>query len=69
MYTGRMRMRVPGILAPSDSDTPSLGCMVMISWLGRTPSEPSCLNARWGTGFSVTATSVTLRARRFPVRR
>ena len=69
MFTGRMRMRVPGIFAPSVSDTPSLGCMVRTSWLGCTPTEPSCSKARWGTGLSVTAISVTLRARRLPVRR
>ena len=69
MFTGRMRIRVPGIFAPSESDTPSLGCIVRTSWLGLTPSEPSCVNARWGTGLSVIAISVTLRARRLPVRR
>ncbi len=69
MFTGRMIMRVPGIFAPSRSETPSLGWSVSTSWLGCTPSEPSWLKARWGTGFSVTAISVTLRARRLPVRR
>ena len=48
MFTGRMRMRVPGIFAPSDSDTPSLGCSVRMSWLGFTPSEPSWENDRCG---------------------
>ena len=69
MFTGRMRIRVPGIFAPSDSDTPSLGCSVRMSWLGWTPTEPSCWKARCGTGLSVTAISVTLRASRLPVRR
>ena len=69
MFTGRMRIRLPGIFAPSEIDAPSLGCMVRMIWLGCTPTEPSCLKARWGTGFSVTAISVTLRARRLPVRR
>ena len=69
MFTGRMIMRVPGIFAPSRSETPSLGCSVSTSWLGCTPSEPAWLKARCGTGFSVTAISVTLRARRLPVRR
>ena len=68
MFTGRMTMRVPGILAPSCSETPSFGCTVSTSWLGRTPSEPSWLKARCGTGFRVTAISVILRARRLPVR-
>ena len=68
MFTGRMRMREPGIFAPSDSDTPSLGCMVRISWLGCTPTEPFDWNARCGTGLSWTAISVTLRASRLPVR-
>ena len=68
MFTGRITMRVPGILAPNCSDTPSLGCTVSTSWLGRTPNEPSWLKARCGTGLSVTVISVTLRARRFPVR-
>ena len=45
MFTGRIRIRVPGIFAPSASDTPSLGCSVRISWLGRTPTEPSCWKA------------------------
>ena len=40
MFTGRMRMLEPGIFAPSDSDTPSLGCIVSTSWLGLTPTEP-----------------------------
>ena len=40
MFTGRIRMRVPGIFAPSDSDTPSLGCIVSTSWFGCTPTEP-----------------------------
>ena len=69
MFTGRMRMRLPGILAPSEIDTPSLGCMVRMIWFGWTPTEPPCWNARCGTGFSVTAISVTLRASRLPVRR
>ena len=41
MFTGRMRMREPGIFAPSDSDTPSFGWTVRISRLGCTPTEPS----------------------------
>ena len=69
MLTGRMIMRVPGIFAPSRSETPSFGWTVSTSWFGCTPSEPSWLKARCGTGFSVTAISVTLRARRLPVRR
>ena len=69
MFTGRIFIRVPGILATSESETPSLGCTVRISWLGLTPSEPLPLNARWGTGLSVIAISVILRARRLPVRR
>ena len=69
MFTGRIRMRVPGILAPSASDTPSLGCSVRTRTLGRTPTEPSVWKAMWGTGLSVTAISVTLRASRLPVRR
>ena len=40
MFTGRMRMRVPGIFAPSDSDTPSFGCIVMIE-LVRLHARPS----------------------------
>ncbi len=68
MFTGRMRMRVPGIFAPSESDTPSFGCIVSTSWLGCTPTEPCDSKARCGTGFSVIAISVTLRARRLPVR-
>ncbi len=31
MFTGRIRMLEPGIFAPSDSDTPSLGCIVSTS--------------------------------------
>ena len=69
MFTGRMRMRLPGIFAPSEIEAPSLGCMVRIIWLGCTPTEPSAWKAMWGTGLSVTAISVTLRARRLPVRR
>ena len=70
MFTGRMRMRVPGIFAPIESETPSLGCTVSTSWFCCTPSEPSCCwKARCGTGLRVTAISVTLRASRLPVRR
>ena len=69
MFTGRIRMRVPGIFAPSDSDTPSLGCMVRIELVGPHAERALLLEARCGTGFSVTAISVTLRARRLPVRR
>ena len=69
IVTGRMIMRVPGIFAPSRSETPSLGCSVSTSWLGCTPIEPLVENARWGTGLSVTAISVSLRASRLPVRR
>ena len=46
MFTGRMRIRVPGIFAPSDSDTPSLGCTVSTSWLGCTPTEPVLAGTR-----------------------
>ena len=69
MCTGLITILDPGIFAPSRNDTPSFGCSVRISWLGSTPSEPSWLNVRWGTGLSVTAISVTLRASRLPVRR
>ena len=34
MFTERISMRVPGIFAPSCSETPSLGCSVSTSWLG-----------------------------------
>ena len=69
MFTGRIRIRVPGIFAPRDSETPSLGCIVITIWLGCTPTEPACSNARWGTGFRVTAISVIFLASRLPVRR
>ena len=69
MFTVRIAIRVPGIFAPIDSDTPSLGCTVRTSTLGRTPVDISDWNATCGTGLSVTAISVTLRARRLPVRR
>ena len=69
MFTGRMRMRAPGIFAPSESSTPSSGWTVSTSWLGCTPSEPWAWKARWGTGLSWTAISVTFRASRLPVRR
>ena len=64
-----MRIFDPGIFALSEIDAPSLGCTVRTSWLGLTPSEPSWPKARWGTGLSVTAISVTLRVSRLPVRR
>ena len=69
MFTGRTLIRAPGIFATSESDTPSFGCTARISWFGSTPSEPSWRNARCGTGFSVTAISVVLRASRLPWRR
>ncbi len=34
MFTGRIRIRGPGIFAPSDSDTPSSGCSVRTNWFG-----------------------------------
>ena len=40
MFTGRMRIRGPGIFAPSASETPSSGCTVSTSWLGCTPTDP-----------------------------
>jgi hypothetical protein len=52
MLTGRMRMVAPGIFAPSESDTPSLGCTVRISWFGCTPTEPLDWKAMCGTGLS-----------------
>ena len=39
MFTGRMRIRLPGIFAPSEIDAPSFGCMVRMIWLGWTPTE------------------------------
>ena len=70
MFTVRIAIREPGIFAPIDSDTPSLGWTVSTSTLGRTRRPISVpWNATWGTGFSVTAISVTLRVRRLPVRR
>ena len=69
MLTGRIRSREPGIFAPSDTDTPSSGWTVSTIWLACTPTEPVLWNARCGTGLSVTAISVTLRANRLPVRR
>jgi hypothetical protein len=69
MFTGRMRMRVPGIFAPSEIETPSFGCIARMIWFGWTPTDPCASKARCGTGFSVTAISVTLRASRLPVRR
>src|ERR671916_3349774 len=69
MFTVRIAIRLPGIFAPIDSDTPSLGCIVSTSTLGRTPVDMSDWNATSGTGLSVTAISVILRAGRLPVRR
>jgi len=69
MLTGRMLMRLPGIFAPRVIATPSLGCIVRMIWLGRTPKDPSCRNATCGTGLSVMAISVSLRPSRLPVRR
>ncbi len=69
MFTGRMRMRLPGIFVPSERETPSLGCTARTSVFGCTPTEPLDWKARCGTGLSVMAISVTLRARRLPVRR
>ena len=69
MITGRMRIRDPGIFAPSDTDTPSSGWTVRMISFGCTPTEPEVWSARCGTGLSVTAISVTLRDNRLPVRR
>ncbi len=70
MITGRIRIRVPGIFAPSESETPSLGCSVSTSTLGCTPGAPSSwANAMCGACLKVIVISVTLRARRLPVRR
>ena len=69
MLTGRIRMRVPGILAPIETDTPSSGCSVNTSWLAWIPTEPELWSARCGTGLRITAISVSLRDSRLPVRR
>jgi len=69
MLTGRMRIRVPGILAPMDTDTPSSGWTVNTSWLAWMPTEPELCSATCGICLSTTAISVSLRARRLPVRR
>src|SRR5436305_7966371 len=69
MLTGRMRIRAPGILAPSDTDTPSSGWTVRMIWFACTPTDPELWNARCGTGFNVTAISVTFLESRLPVRR
>ena len=43
MYTGRIRIRVPGIFAPIETDTPSSGCTVRMIWFCWTPTEPAAL--------------------------
>ena len=68
MFTGRMRMRVPGILAPIEIETPSLGCIVRTIWLGCGPTDPCATKPMCGTGLRITAISVSLRASRLPVR-
>ncbi len=40
MLTGRIRIREPGILAPSETDTPSSGWTVRMIWLAWTPTDP-----------------------------
>ena len=69
MLTGRIRIRVPGILAPIETDTPSSGCSVNTIWLAWIPTEPELWKATCGTGLRITAISVSLRASRLPVRR
>ena len=69
MFTGVSRIFVPGIFAASCIDTPSLGRSVSTSVFGLTPTDPSWAKPRCGTGRSVIAISVTVRARRLPVRR
>ena len=46
MFTGRTRIRAPGILATSESETPSLGCTLRISWLGCTPERAGLLEGQ-----------------------
>ena len=62
--------RCPGSSRPSESETPSLGCMRQDELVGLHADRARAdWKARCGTGLSVTAISVTLRASRLPVRR
>jgi hypothetical protein len=62
-------MRLPGTLEPNRSVTPSSGCTLITSWLWPSSSVAVWSKGRCGASLNDTATSVTRRGSRFPVRR
>ncbi|SHW65774.1 Uncharacterised protein [Mycobacteroides abscessus subsp. abscessus] len=69
MLTSRTSMALPGTLDPNRSVTPSSGCTRITSALAPSSSVMVESKGRWGAFLNTSAISVTLRPRRFPVRR
>ena len=70
MFTGRIRIRVPGILAAERQRHALVGLDRQHQLVGPHAERAVLAEARGaGRACSVTAISVTLRARRLPVRR
>ena len=69
MSTSRISIVVPGTFAPKRSVTPSSGWMRMTRAFLPSSSMSFLLNGWCGAALNTTATSVTRRPSRLPVRR
>ena len=69
MFTSRISIAVPGTLEPNRIVRPSSGWIRITRALWVSSSVAARVNGRWGAGLKTTATSVTRRPRRLPVRR
>ena len=69
MFTSRISIAVPGTFAPNRSVMPSSGCIRITSALWVSSSVAVALNGWCGACLNTTATSVTRRPSRLPVRR
>ena len=69
MLTSRTSIVLPGTLEPNLSVMPSSGCTRITSAFLPSSSVMVASNGRCGARLKISAISVTLRAKRFPVRR
>ncbi len=69
METSRTSICVPGTFEPKRTVMPSSGCTRMTRAFWPRISVSSALKGRCGARWNTTATSVTRRPRRLPVRR
>lgn len=69
MLTSRTSIRLPGTLEPNRSVMPSSGCTRMTSAFWPSSSVIVASKGRCGARLNIRAISVTLRPKRFPVRR